>query len=430
MTLVIDRQRPADPDAVPRQRVPRAGVIEAATVAVGVGAAMLVVSDGSWGWQLLRVLAVIGLTDLAVTAEIRLGPRGRGRLAAAIGTLAVAVGVGFVPHVLKSGFTATSAAGLVVLAAGVVLLVAGTATATRGRGLARGFGATVLVLLTTTVVTLTVAPAIAATNVPPKAVGAIPASVGLDVEAVTLIAADGVELAAWYVPSQNGAAVVLRHGAGSTRSNVLPEAAVLAEHGFGVLLVDARGHGASGGRAMDFGWYGDIDIAAATGYLADRPDVDDDRIGVVGSSMGGEEAIGAAAGNDLVRAVVAEGGTARTAADKTWLSDVFGIRGAVQEQLERLQYGLTDLLTEASPPPSLRDAAAAADHTRFLLITAGTMPDEGHAAAHIAGGAPDRVETWTVAGAGHTAGLETAPEEWERRVTAFLTNALLGSRGS
>jgi pimeloyl-ACP methyl ester carboxylesterase len=32
---------------------------------------------------------------------------------------------------------------------------------------------------------------------------------------------------------------------------------VLAEHGYGVLLFDARGHGLSEGTAMDFGWYGD-----------------------------------------------------------------------------------------------------------------------------------------------------------------------------
>jgi hypothetical protein len=52
------------------------------------------------------------------------------------------------------------------------------------------------------------------------------------------------------------------------------------------------------------------------------------------------------------------------------------------------------------------------------------MPDEVNAAGHIAAGAPDRVETWTVAGAGHTAGLEVAPAEWERRVIGFLQQAM------
>jgi dienelactone hydrolase len=102
---------------------------------------------------------------------------------------------------------------------------------------------------------------------------------------------------------------------------VLDEAAVLVRHGFGVLLIDARGHGDSGGRAMDFGWHGDSVIAAATGYLARRPDVDPKRLGVVGMSMGGEEALGASTTNELIRAVVAEGATARSAADEAWFSN-------------------------------------------------------------------------------------------------------------
>ena len=64
---------------------------------------------------------------------------------------------------------------------------------------------------------------------------------------------------------------MLLHGSGSTRSAVLDQAAVLAEGGYGVLLFDARGHGESGGRAMDFGWYGDADIAGALDYLAGAP---------------------------------------------------------------------------------------------------------------------------------------------------------------
>ena len=50
-------------------------------------------------------------------------------------------------------------------------------------------------------------------------------------ENVRLRTGDGVSLAGWYVPSVNRAAVVLLHGAGSTRSNVLPQAAVLAPPG-------------------------------------------------------------------------------------------------------------------------------------------------------------------------------------------------------
>src|SRR4051794_35240236 len=121
----------------------------------------------------------------------------------------------------------------------------------------------------------------------------------------------------------------LRRGAGSTRSDVLDHAIVLARHGYGVLLFDARGHGRSGGRAMDFGWYGDWDVAAAVSYLQRRADVDPDRMAAVGMSMGGEEAIGAAASLPALRAVVAEGATNRTSADWGFLSQVYGTRGWV-----------------------------------------------------------------------------------------------------
>ncbi len=175
---------------------------------------------------------------------------------------------------------------------------------------------------------------------------------------------------------------------------------------------------------MDFGWYGDLDIGAATGFLASRPEIDPARIGVVGFSMGGEEAIGAAASDPHIRAVVAEGATARRATDKEWLSDAYGWRGWIQERLEYLQDGVTDFLTEASPPVALRAAVADAPDTRFLLITAGTVSDEGHAASYIRSAAADRVTVWTVDGADHTGGYERRPDEWRTRVVTFLDDSL------
>ena len=272
---------------------------------------------------------------------------------------AIAIAVGFAPHLAKGGPLPVRVAGLVLVGAGVGLTVGGTVVATRGRRLAGRIATSAAVVVVTAAVLVVVGPAVAATNVPRPVIGATPASVALAYEDVELHTGDEVSLAGWYVPSANGAAVVLLHGAGSTRSGVLQQAAVLARAGFGVLMVDARGHGDSGGRAMDFGWHGDAEIAAATAYLAARPDVDADRIGAVGMSMGGEEAIGATATNRLLRAVVAEGATARTAADEAWLSDRYGARGALQERLERAQDWVTDALTDASVPTSSRAAVAA-----------------------------------------------------------------------
>jgi pimeloyl-ACP methyl ester carboxylesterase len=251
--------------------------------------------------------------------------------------------------------------------------------------------------------------------------------VGLSFREVRLPASGGAVLAAWYVPSRNGAAVVLLHGSGSTRSSTLAHAAVLARHGYGVLLPDARGHGQSTGRAMDFGWNGDADVRAATAYLASpEAGVDAARIGAVGLSMGGEEALGALAGDQRLRAVVAEGVTGRVAADLAWLPDRYGWRGRVQELLEAAHTRVAAVLSGLEPPAPL-SSALAVSRAPVLLVTAGERPDEGYAAVHLRAVAPGRVQVWSVAGAGHAAGLATRPGEWEQRVAGFLDEALLAA---
>ena len=192
----------------------------------------------------------------------------------------------------------------------------------------------------------TFSPAIIATDVPPIARGeSTPTDLGLSAEEAHFQTTDGVEIAAWYIPATDGKTVILRHGSGETASSVLPHAAVLARHGFGVLLADARGHGSSAGEAMDFGWYGDKDISAALDYLSTRPEVDIEKVAVVGMSMGGEEAIGAIGSDRRIAAVIAEGATARTDLDKGWLREVYGARGWIQLKLEWLQYAFTDLFS-------------------------------------------------------------------------------------
>ncbi|MGV3758452.1 MAG: alpha/beta hydrolase [Actinomycetota bacterium] len=308
----------------------RAALPHAAVVAAAASSAVLVGHDGSPGWRLVRVVVVLVVAAVAATVVRR---RGVGPAALGGGALVLAVGAGFLPHLVKRGATPVGLAALAAVLAGLVL-VGASVVQLGGRRWPRRVGAAAAGLVVTGLTAIVVGPAVAATNVPRPDIGADPSSVGLDYEEVELPADAGVRLAAWYVPTSNGAAVVLRHGAGSTRSSVLRHTAVLAEHGYGVLVVDARGHGRSTGRAMDFGWWGDADVAAAVEHLAGRAEVDADRIGVVGLSMGGEEAIGATAALPQIRAVVAEGATARSAGDEAWLSDVHGVRGWLQEQLE------------------------------------------------------------------------------------------------
>jgi pimeloyl-ACP methyl ester carboxylesterase len=333
-----------------------------------------------------------------------------------------------VPHVAKHAALVPTAAGVLTLGAGLALLVGGTAVV--GHGVRRW--RRVLLALAALVVAVplvsSLAIAVAATHVPRASLGEhTPADLGLEYRDVTFAATDGVRLSGWWIPGRNGGAVVLLHGAGSTRSAVLDHPAVLARHGFGVLLYDARGHGRSAGRAMDFGWYGDEDVGGAVTFVATQPGVT--AIAAVGLSKGGEEAIGAAAADGRIRAVVAEGATNRVAGDKAWLPDEHGIRGWLQRPLDWLTYGAADALTGAAPPITLR-AATAATSAPVLLIAAGNVTDEGDAARFIAGGSPATVTMWNVPGSGHTGALRAEPAQWEARVTTFLAESLgIGESG-
>jgi hypothetical protein len=196
-----------------------AAVVAVAAVAVG----FLVGRDGSPTWQVTRVLAVAALACAAVYA-VRRAPRWvYGLIAVVVGIVATAVGAGIgLPHLSKVGWSPVTAAGLVTLAAGGVLLVAGAATI--GRGTRRWWRPPVLaaILAVTAVCLWSGIQAVAATNAPRTAVRTTsPADRGLSYREVSFPTSDGVRLSGWYVPSTNRAAVVLLHGAGSTRSDVL-----------------------------------------------------------------------------------------------------------------------------------------------------------------------------------------------------------------
>jgi predicted alpha/beta hydrolase len=425
MTATLDRGRVNDGAPVePSSRHVRARrTMQIAVVVIGAGMTLIVI-DGSWSWAVLRVLVAATCGVALMVVLDRRSPAVSGATGAAVGLVAVAVGGAVLLSYGVAGWSLRQTGGRVVLAGGIVALIVGLAGLTRA---IRGWRRLLLVpavLLVGYAIGFPVAVAVYATNVGRPALGrATPADLGLPYVDAAFTTADGVRLSGWYIPSTNRAAVVLLHGASSTRSAVLDHAVVLARHGYGVLLYDARGMGRSGGRAMGFGWYGDRDVEAALDYLVGRPDVHPGRIAAVGESMGGEEAIGAMAADHRLRAVVAEGATNRVTADWGWLADQYGVRGRVQQGVQWLTYGLADLLSDAPPPISLRDAVATADRP-VLLITAGNVADESNAAHYIASAAPSRVQTWNVAGAGHTGGLRTDPAGWEQHVTAFLDRAL------
>lgn len=90
----------------------------------------------------------------------------------------------------------------------------------------------------------------------------------------------------------------------------------LADAGYLVLRYDKRGVAQSGGRpeSATLADYAE-DLRAAVRYLADRKDVDDDRIAVIGHSEGASVALLAAKDDKKIRAIVSIAGVGTTGAD-------------------------------------------------------------------------------------------------------------------
>ncbi len=420
MTTVVRPPETSTIVAAPRPG-PRLRLTSVAVVVQGIAFIVLVGAHGSPLWQTLRVAVVVGVTAGAFIASRRLGPVSRGIVAVVVGIFGTTTGIGIgLIHATKGDFGVAAVSGLVALCTGLFLLVAGTATLLRvtpkwWRLLALPIA---FLLVEFSLIPFTVA--IYATNVPATPLdNTTPAARGLTYQNVAFTTSDGVQLSAWYIPARNGAAVALLHGAGSTRTSVIDQAAVLANHGFGVLMVDARGHGRSAGDAMDFGWWGNRDVSAAVTWLEARSEVQGGKIAVVGESMGGEEAIGAAAADPRIRAVVAEGALWRGSMDTSWLPRDF--QGYMERAMRSIETGATGLLTSAPKPPSLRSALVATSPRPVLLI-AGKPEIQGDRAYRDA--SPTNVQLWELPDTPHTGGLATHPAEWSSRVTSFLDRAL------
>lgn len=399
-------------------------LLSAVIAAEGVAFAALLGLDGSAVWRVVRVLMALALTGLALWYTSRAGRVGRGATALVVGTAGGVAGVGVASgHVAKAGADTAAVLAAIVLATGLFLLIWGAVSlvrATPGWWRLLAIPAAWL-LLEFVLFPLTMA--VRATNVPPGSLGsATPARYGLAYHDVAFRTADGVRLSGWYIPPRNGAAALVLPGSGSTRTAVLGQAAVLARHGYGALLLDTRGHGLSGGHAMDFGWWGERDIAPALAFLARQPGVHAGKIAVLGESMGGEQALAVMGADPRIRAVVAEGATGQQLADHGWKPT--GIDGVLERGVEWVQYTAAGLLSGAPRPVSIRDSIRAAAPRPVLIIAGGSVAGEPIAARWFQAASPATVDVWVVPHAEHTAGLAATPRAWETRVIGFLRTAL------
>lgn len=131
-----------------------------------------------------------------------------------------------------------------------------------------------------------------------------PGEAGLAFESMRLSLSDGGETPAWLVEGRraDGPAVVVVHGFGDSRYGALTWAELLLPHASKLLFYDLRGHGEAESRNAHCGTTDIADLLAILDQLRpDRPVV------LFGYSMGGGIAIAAAAQDDAVAGVIADG---------------------------------------------------------------------------------------------------------------------------
>ncbi len=239
--------------------------------------------------------------------------------------------------------------------------------------------------------------------------------------AITLKTGDNVTLAGWYVRPANGAAVILIHGAGGSREQLRSYADMLVRHGYGVLALDLRGHGASQGTTNRFGWQGTRDVGAAVEYLRQaRGEVK--TIGGLGLSLGGEVLLGAASEYPSLAAIVADGATARCVDE---LQALPSERLLYRNFTARVMYATVQVLSGDTPPKPLLDSMVEAKSTAFLLIAGGSNHMEVDFNEVFAATIGERAALWIAPDAPHTGAFNLYRDEYERRVIAFFDAALL-----
>ena len=252
---------------------------------------------------------------------------------------------------------------------------------------------------------------------------------GARLEPVSIRAADGAVLRAWYaVPAHdNGRAVILLHGITDNREGVAGFGEMFLSRGYRVLLPDSRTQGESGGEVATYGLRETDDIHRWVSWLYDRNAACVDGYG---ASMGAALLLESLRAESRYCAVVADSPFAsfrRVAYDREgyyvglrppaekWFGRSFGLLPTEVSLLyARWRYGL-DLLN-ANPLDAVEVS------TTPMLIIHGTA-DINILPLHsqlLAASNPAHVQLWLVAGAQHGGAVAADPLEYQRRVLTFL----------
>jgi uncharacterized protein len=376
-----------------------------------------------WDQHVWALLAVTVAGVGSAWAFPRLRPGLQSGLAVTAALVTGVNGAMHLLHVLTGEVGGSDVTGLLALAAAAVLLALGVAIpylrrgegrrSRRRRWANRGIAAVTAVVVGQFVV-VPVGVGLVQTHLYRKPIGAPPSA---DYRDVSFESTDGLLLSGWYAPSRNRAAVVLVNTSGGHRTGSLGQARLLAAHGYGVLLYDARGAGRSEGTPNGWGWNWDRDVLGALEFLRRQPDVDPARIGGLGLSTGADVLIEVAAEHDGLAAVVADGATARSFADDP--------RGGVDAPILWAMTTAGRLFSGTSPGRPLVELMAEVSPTPLLLVASGLFPGERELNLRYAAAGGPTVALWDVRDGNHTAAIREFPQEYGKRVVGLFDRTLL-----
>jgi dipeptidyl aminopeptidase/acylaminoacyl peptidase len=229
---------------------------------------------------------------------------------------------------------------------------------------------------------------------------------------------DGHLIRIWYYPPQNSAAIISLGGLNGALGNQIPQVESLINEGYGVVQVDSRAC-AVPSAPVTLGGFELLDAEAALKFLKTQSEVDADRIGTIGFSMGGATAIRLAARHPEIQAVVRDGGYSNLG-EMLAPSEEVSIQ---QKVFQNTLFWLFNLRTGVDPMTVSPIHDLGLVSPRPVLLIYGEAEAELGRNQFQAAGVPK--ELWIVPGSTHGRNHVVAAEEYENRLLFFFNQSLL-----
>ena len=228
---------------------------------------------------------------------------------------------------------------------------------------------------------------------------------------------DGHMLRVWYYPSKNGAAILSLGGLTGSLGSQLPEVTFLVKDGYGVLQIDSRAC-MNPTTPVTLGGDEIYDAVAGVDFLLARSDVDPNKIGAIGFSMGGATVIRAAARHPVIKAVIRDGGFSNLGAMLDGANQSSSLPMRLFYKTSILFYRIQTGIDPWTVNP-LADVSNVSP--RLVMLIYGQFEQDYGVEQFEKGG--DGNILWIVPGGRHGQNHLIAPEEYERRILDFFDQA-------